>query len=235
MSNSPYHSISFITCLYQIERYKACQASIESLDSAGFHIQRIALPEEDRSSAAERYNRAWDASESDLIVFCHEDVEFPSNWLEQLKKNLNQLQEDKVHWGLLGPMGRQRKNFFGSYADPDQTVFHGPLPAEVDSLDEMCLIVRRDLPLRFDPKLGGYHLYGVDLAIQCRMEDYKVLAIDQFLQHHTETRGNVSRPPEYHQIKKRLQKKWRWKTSKIGKQIGTTSGQIHLGWYKGWF
>ena len=53
----------------------------------------------------------------------------------------------------------------------------GPeLPAQVATLDELLLIVKRDSGLRFDPELG-FHLYGADICLQAIEQGLAVVAL----------------------------------------------------------
>ena len=52
-----------------------------------------------------------------------------------------------------------------------------PLPADVDTVDEMLLVVPRATPLRFEPALG-WHLYGADLALQARAAGLRAVVLD---------------------------------------------------------
>lgn len=227
-------ALTIITCTRDPRVYETCLESIRNLDAPPDRVHVRGLEPDATRSAATRLNAAWEEATTPLLVFCHEDVIFPRDWLALLDRALEGLGGSGGEWGLLGPVGRRGKRFFGFYASQDEALHHGPLPASVDTLDELCLVVPRDLPLRFDESLGGYHLYGVDLALQCRATGRDVVAADLFVHHYTGTRGDVSRPPDYHRIRRRLQRKWRWKTSLVGRRVGTTSGSIHLGAWHGW-
>ena len=229
-------SLSFITCVADPSRYDRCRASIASLDPTSLAVSVDTIQNLDNSfSAPAALNLAWERAPSDLLVFCHEDVVFPEDWTTRLLDSIDRIEEtDEANWGTLGPIGRNGKRFAGFYADDITAVRYGPLPRPVETLDELCLIVRRELPLRFDERLGGFHLYGVDLAIQCLEAGLQNYAVDAFLFHHTESRGRFSRPPEYRRILRKLQRKWMWRRRRVGKSVGTTCGQIHFGVSHGW-
>src|SRR5262249_37585797 len=136
-------------------------------------------------------------------------------------------------WAVLGPMGRVRKRYYGHASGPEGAPsLFGPLPALVETLDEFCLIVPHDLPFRFDPSLGGYHLYGVDLCLQATEGGRGSYAIDAPCLHDSRT---SHRPPEYHRIKRKLQRKWMFQRKRVGRSVGTTCGRIRFGLFEGWF
>ncbi len=227
-------SLTFITLVKDWDEYTSCRQSIENLTPNGFQAAIDPIDNRgNRYSCPEAYNLAWERAHSEYLVFCHEDVIFPPDWLAYLRQALEAIHKPDYPWGVLGAVGRISKRFFGHCTDLEGIDrCDGPLPAVVETLDELCLIVRRDLPLRFDEKLGGYHLYGVDLCIQAWEKDLCCFAADLPLRHNSLT---THRPPAYHRIKKRLQRKWMFRRKKIGKLIYTPCGRIRFGLLRGWF
>jgi hypothetical protein len=226
-------SVSFITCMARPERYASCRASIEALRTAGLTVAADSIDNRGNWTSCPRaLNTGRDRSAADLLVFCHEDVVFPPDWLERLLAGIAALRGARPPWAVLGPMGRSGKRFAGCCWGPDGAeARHDPLPALVETLDEMCLVIRRQLPLRFDEDLGGYHLYGVDLCIQAAEAGWGAYAIDAPCRHDSTTRH---RPPEYHVVKRRLQRKWMFRRRVVGRSVGTTCGRIRFGIFEGW-
>jgi len=226
-------SVSFITCVADPEEYAAARSSIAGLRPAGLRVAVEAVENSgNRYSCAEALNLGRARAPADLLVFCHQDVEFPEDWLERLLEEIARVEAISADWAVLGPMGRAGKRFFGHALGPDgRAAFYGPLPAPVETLDELCLVIPGSLPLSFDELLGGYHLYGVDLCIQAAEAGRGAFAIDAPVRHRSKTRH---RPPEYHRIKRRLQRKWRFRRRKVGSRIGTTCGPIRFGLLQGW-
>jgi hypothetical protein len=226
-------SVTFATCVADPEKYGRCRASLDLLDRAGFEIAVDPVDNAgNRRSCPEALNLAWGRAGTDLLVFCHEDVVFPPDWLAALRRSLEALEGLDPPWAVAGPIGRAGKRFLGHCAGPDGTYRRfGPLPAPVDTLDEMCLVVPRDLPIRFDESLGGFHLYGADLCIQAAEAGRGSYAIDAPCRHDSTVRH---RPPEYHAIKRKLQAKWRFGRRRVGRSVGTTCGRIRFGLFEGW-
>jgi hypothetical protein len=79
-----------------------------------------------------------------------------------------------------------------------------PLPAVVDGLDEIVLAVRRDTPLRFDPRLS-FHLYGADLCLEARRLGLPVAVLDVPCLHNSLF---AYLPPAFHAARERLLAKW---------------------------
>ncbi len=228
-------SVTFVTCVADLARYQRLRLSLELLRNGALAVESDPVENlSNRYTAAQALNIGWNRARSDIVVFCHDDVIFPPAWLEHLQSMIAVVEEapGEAPWAVLGPMGRRGKQFFGRASGQNGAEsFFGPLPARVETLDELCLIVPRNLPLRFDEGLGGFHLYGVDLCIQAAEAGFSCFAIDARCQHDSETRH---RPPEYHAVKRRLQRKWMFRRRNIGRSVGTTCGRIRFGLFEGW-
>jgi GT2 family glycosyltransferase len=226
-------SVRFVTCVSDPLKYDSCRVSIERLHAEGLQVSTDAIDNVDgRYSSAAALNLGWERSREDLIVFSHQDVVFPPEWLSRLLLSIEQVASSGDLWAVLGPMGRVGKRYFGHALGADgEAAFHGPLPEQVETLDEFCLIVPAGLSLRFDERLGGHHLYGVDLCLEVLEAGRGAYAIDAPCQHNSSTRH---RPPAYHAIKRRLQRKWMFARHKVGRSVGTTCGRIRFGLFEGW-
>ena len=130
------------------------------------HIERGA------ASAAQAYNRALDATTADILIFAHHDVYFPHGWETLLQTRLATLATQDPNWALFGPFGVALD---AAHIGPvwssslGQIVGRVPTTAvEVQSFDEMVIILRRATGLRFDEALPGWHLYGTDIVTQAR-------------------------------------------------------------------
>jgi len=93
----------------------------------------------------------------------------------------------------------------GRVVHRDRLLSHRSLPADVDGLDELLMVVRRDTPLRVDPDLG-WHLYGTDLALQAQRHHLRVVVVDAPC-HHNSLTGRV--PSKYRDSERVLARKWR--------------------------
>ncbi len=121
------------------------------------------------TSAAEGLNRGLHEARHDLVVFIQQDIYVPSWWPTRLWRQWELASADSPP-SLAGPFGvRYReggREHVGHVVDRDY-LLHEPraLPARVDGLDELVLIVPRDTDLRVEPRVG-WHLYGTDLALE---------------------------------------------------------------------
>ena len=108
----------------------------------------------------------------DLVFFFHQDVYIPDGWERQVFAALAELEALDPAWGVLGAVGvlpatAPPPKHRGHWADPHGSGFQyfGPLPAEVLSLDELWLGLRKSRGVSFDPALPGLHCYGTDLCL----------------------------------------------------------------------
>ena len=153
----------------------------------------------------EALNQGIFLAHGDILIFCHQDILFPPFWLDRLIELIDTVNGLDPKWGLLGVMGVKQNGFFaGNIRDPHTCVKIGSLPCEVASLDEVCLILRKDSSLQFDEKLGGFHLYGADICLQANQMGLKCYAIDAPFEHLSP--GNID--DSFYEIAEKLRSKW---------------------------
>lgn len=133
------------------------------------------------SSAAQGLNQGINAAGHELVVLIQQDIYIPSWWPARLLRQWRLASERGIP-AIGGPVGvryRQGGRTHVGHAIDRESVFRGsvPLPAEVDGLDELTLVVARDVPLRFEPALG-WHLYGTDFALQARAAGLRSVVLD---------------------------------------------------------
>ncbi|HVR74259.1 MAG TPA: sulfatase-like hydrolase/transferase [Planctomycetota bacterium] len=140
-------------------------------------------------SISRLYNEALEKARNDLVFFLHQDVFLSEGWEAKLFSALGDLEAREPRWGILGAVGAlppipgSPKQLRGHWCDPSGYYRLGPLPHEVDSLDEQWLGIRRSRGVRFDPELPGFHCYGIDLSLSARESGLKSYALDAFVWH----------------------------------------------------
>ncbi len=152
-------------------------------------------------SISHLYDDAARGARNDLVFFLHQDLYLPHGWEARLFEALAEIERLDPRWGVLGAVGAvameiqkplEPKELRGHWCDPHGYHRHGPLPAEVEALDEQWLGLRQSRGLSFDPDLPGFHCYGIDLSLAAREAGLKSHAIDAFVWHkYRDPQGNL--------------------------------------------
>jgi arylsulfatase A-like enzyme len=137
------------------------------------------------------YDDAARRAKNDLLFFMHQDLYLPHGWEARVATGLRELEAQDPNWGVLGAVGAilaadnadAPKELRGHWCDPHGYFSFGPLPHEVESLDEQWLGFRKSRGVGFDAELPGFHCYGIDLSLTAREGSHKSYAIDAFVWH----------------------------------------------------
>ena len=141
------------------------------------------------------------------MAFIHQDVFLPDEWLENAIEAVTYLTINvDSNFGALGPAGRKGKHYFGNITDRGKS-WGSPtgLPTEVDTLDELCLITRKD-NVWFDEDIPTAHLYGADLCLSYKIRDLKSYAINLPCVHNSTVKNKV--PDDFNCAKNYIRKKY---------------------------
>jgi glycosyltransferase involved in cell wall biosynthesis len=224
-SDAPY--ASFVTCVSDFEIYQEYVAdSLEKALASDPSFERIPVDNRDgRYSAAQALNLGLKQAKGELVVFCHQDVGFPSGWLSKLRSALESLDRQKISWGVVGPAGRcADESYAGNVIVNGKPWYFPPLPRPVMTLDELCLVIRRDSGLQFDETFDHFHLYGADLCLEASRRGMQNMVLDCCLVH----LSGGDRDLLWRQQKEKFILKW-WPMRKtFGNKIFMTSGTIRL-------
>jgi len=147
----------------------------------------------DAKSAAAGYNPYLRERNSAGVVsaLVHQDVYLPPGWVSRVTRQIAELEERACNWGVLGVWGiASDGGFHGrTWCTGSNREFVGvsdsSLPAEVDSIDEIVIIINPEVGLCFDEKMPGFHLYAADIARQASSQGYKTYAIDAPVVHNS--------------------------------------------------
>ncbi len=141
------------------------------------------------TSISALYEHALKRATHDLVFFIHQDAFLPLGWEARMFQSLRILEDTAPTWGVLGAVGAlppapgKSKELKGHWCDPSGYYDKGPLPHEVQSLDEQWLGLRKSRGIHFDPELPGFHCYGLDLSMTARDQGFRSYAIDAFIWH----------------------------------------------------
>jgi len=201
---------SVVSCVNDFQRYNSCvRSSFEEEQRTGT-VELIPVDNiSNRLSAPAALNCGLKRTAGRIIVFCHQDVIFPQGWIGRLYEQISIVEKTHKNWGVLGTFGVAKNGMLaGHIVDYCGVRFHcPPLPTPVQSLDELCLIVRKDSGLAFDEDLGGFHFYGADICLEALTKGLTNFAVDACVQHLGSGKIDVS----FDEAASKLYKKWRKK------------------------
>ena len=161
------------------------------------------------ASATQAYNEALARCESDIVVFVHQDVYLPRPWIAQLERALAQLEVSDPHWGVLGSYGiTQNGKYQGCVYSSAQALHGKPFdgPRQVQTLDEIVLIMRRSSGMQFDSDLRHFHFYGTDICLEAAKRGMKNYAIFAPCIHNT--RQYLVLPSEFYECSEHVRRRW---------------------------
>ena len=155
------------------------------------------LPVDNRNgefrTAGAALNHGARAAHNAVVVFVHQDVVVHS--FTELERAAHILTSDTAI-GVIGAVGiDDRRRVVGRMRDRVVQIGESaPLPRDVDSLDEVLFMIRRELvldsPLSEDPLLA-WHAYGVEYAARVRRAGMRATAMDLAITHNSLTTNLV--------------------------------------------
>ena len=168
------------------------------------------IPVEGFSSASKAYNYGIDHSESDILIFAHQDVYIPANWDQQISKIITNFENRQTPWAVLGIIGVgqagtvQGCTWSTGIGREVGSLLPHPVPAV--SLDELLLIINKNSGLRFDPQMPGWHLYGTDIVQEALHRNFSSFIIPAPVIHNSLPVLRFDR--NFHRCYHYLRKKW---------------------------
>lgn len=161
------------------------------------------------ASAASAYNAAIKQAANDLIVFVHQDVFLPADWISQLLSGIDSLENSGAPWGVIGCCGKTQDGIrLGHLYTPGEGVIGAAFakPERVRVLDEVVLVVRKCSGLRFGEDLPGFHFYGTHICLSAAEMGLSCYAISAFCIHNS--RQYFDYPPEFYTCYRHIKRRW---------------------------
>ncbi len=156
------------------------------------------------------YNDAMAKMDAETLVCLHQDVFLPDGWEQQALAALTNM--GTTNWGVLGVagaklVGRQAVNVGHALDRGVELVPPEKLPAPIDTLDELLLIIRNDRKLLFDEQIPTAHFYGADICLLASRKGLGCFVISAYCHHNALDYNRDT--PEFRLAAKYMQKKWR--------------------------
>lgn len=169
------------------------------------------LVKKDFSSASIAFNQVVEESEEDVIVFVHQDVYLPAGWVTRLAGFIESLALKNIEWGVLGVAGVSRKEGFVGHlwSTGLSNVLGGKFKGfvEVETVDEVVIVVNKKKGLSFDSNMPGFHLFGTDICLTSASIDLKNYVIDCPIVHNSKPVKYLNK--DYFACYKFICSKWR--------------------------
>jgi hypothetical protein len=150
------------------------------------------------------YNESASKADNEIVIFVHHDVYLPEDFFKELKENLNEIEDD---WGVIGVAGKTiNGNDAGFVCDRGNIFGEKKGPIEVQTLDELLLIKKKDY-IQFDEKIPSiHHLFGTDICLQYNELGKKNYAISAFCKHNSMYNNKI--PESWYRSEEYIKKKW---------------------------
>ena len=179
------------------------------------------------------YKEALERAKNDLVLFVHQDLYLFDGWEGRFFSGLRELEDRDPDWGVVGPVGAmgvspgEKKRLRGHWSDPSGYHLEGPLPHEVESLDEQLLGIRRRNGVDFDPALPGFHCYGIDLSLNAREQGRRSYALDCFAWH--KFKDSEGRLVERRERSSKIKRRW---GEEFMAEFGPSADYVEKKWQK---
>ena len=214
--------ISFVTCINNLTQYRNYIVGSLFMNKTKRNYEIIPIMNFNNPySAAQALNIGIEKARANIVVLCHQDVLFYNNWIDLLFKRIDEIERKDKRWGVIGTAGITLKdetlgvvyNMKGRLqwrSTKKQTIY------PVQTLDEHCMIIRKNSGLRFDERtFSGFHFYGSDLcliALSKNMQNYGILCP---LVHDSGSGSIASGRREFMRYLNALANKWRGRFNRI--------------------
>ncbi len=184
-------------------------------------------------SCSEALNILKFLSNGEFVNLCHQDLRCQPYWIQNILSHIRQLDSKKSKWGVLGmagssistnPPSEYNALYLGdgksgrSFSNHFRQVYG--IRKEVQCVDELALIVRKEDGIWFDEEtFDHYHYYGADICLQHLYKGNINYAIDAECIHLSDGQSNLdNHKKEYIDNSIKLYNKWKdkfscWKTT----------------------
>lgn len=191
---------AIVTCISKPEVYQSCLLDSLTKCRRGFDIEIIPVfNTTGQYPASVALNYGMSVTDADVVIFSHQDITLLDGWFQKLDDavqassdwaiigasgiRLSATRDDIGGWG--GPRSSDTKIAVGTVYSDNGLEWDGiEVLTPVHTVDECLFALNRSAGLKFDTTMGGFHLYGTDIALQARNAGFGVYAASLPLIHH---------------------------------------------------
>jgi hypothetical protein len=178
---------SICTLVTNLQEY---QEMLESFQNAGFHKDNseflyIDNSQENKYDAYEGLNYFLNKANGTYIILCHQDILLEFDDITVLRERIKEIDTLDKDWAILANAGYNDFNTISlRITDPREGERNlGQFPSKVESVDENFILVKNSANLTLSHSIGGFHLYGTDLAFLAKIIGYNTYVIDFHILH----------------------------------------------------
>lgn len=210
--------VSFVTCVNNLSQYIRLVVGSLFMNNTGCNYEIIPIMNFGNPySAASALNLGISKARGKIIVLCHQDVLFYENWVDTMFERINKIEQSCPEWGVLGTAGITTKDVtvgvvYNLRGKMQWSSTRKAVVSQVQTVDEHCMIIRKNSKLRFDDKrLNGFHLYGAEICLMALSRGMRNYGIVCPLTHSGKSGSLASGKKEFMRLLNVLANKWRKK------------------------
>jgi hypothetical protein len=191
--------ISIIVCSKREDLFAKFSENIRLTVGATYEVIRMSA----QTSIFQAYNEAWKMANYNYLVYVHEDVVFHTKeWGKVIIEYFNNIPS----LGCIGLAGPLIKTYAPSawwnipenlrifniiqHDEHQNSFFQSRGWGSNEKFKEVCLIdgvfmaVKKDSNLFFDSNLSGFHCYDMNLSLECKKKQLKVVVTKEVVLEH---------------------------------------------------
>ena len=183
--------------------------------------------EENPPSAGIGYNRLLDRNPDSICILAHHDVYLPEGWEQVLTDRLAEVQALDPNWAIVAAfgIGLDGRRWGPVWCSALSSVIGGIAahPEPIMCADELLIVLRPGMGVRFDEDLPHFHFYGLDIVQTARRAGLGVYNVPLPLIHND--RFSKALGKDYCESYAYMHRKWR-------RQLPLQATTTTISWHK---
>lgn len=183
--------------------------------------------EENPVSAGIGYNRLLDRNQNSICILAHHDVYLPEGWEQVLIDRLAEVEALDPNWAIVAAfgIGLDGRRWGPVWCSALSGVIGGiaAQPQPIMCADELLIVLRPGMGVRFDENLPHFHFYGLDIVQTARKAGLGVYNVPLPLVHND--RFSKALGKDYRDSYAYMHRKWR-------RQLPLEATTTTISWHK---